>query len=64
MNEPTTTRSYLEGLIEDLKDSIDDYKDTMKRTDSRIERYEYRIRCDELKRWKKSLEILLEELED
>ena len=54
----------LQNLILDLKDSIDDYKDDRDRTDSKVKTYEYGIRIDELRRWKRSLEELLEECKD
>lgn len=54
----------LQNLIDDLEDTIDDYKDDRDRTDSKLKKYECGIRIDELRRFKRSLEQLLEECED
>lgn len=60
----TTKRQLLENLISDVEDTIDDYEDDIKRGASRLESYDRKIRIDELKQWKKSLKIILSELED
>lgn len=57
-------REVLEGLIDQLKDYIDDYRETHLHSKSRIEQYEYRIRKEELIRWKRIAEELLMELEE
>jgi hypothetical protein len=55
----------LEGLISDLEDRINDYEDDLKRGMlTRVQQYETKIRIDELKDWKKSLKIILEEQKD
>lgn len=64
MSNLMSTKEVLEGLIDDLEDSIDDYNDTIAHAGSKLVSYEYTIRCSELKRWKRSLKELIEELED
>lgn len=56
-----TVVELLDGLISDMTDYIHDYEDDIKRTDSRIEKYEKNIRIDELKTWRKMLSIIREE---
>lgn len=56
-----TVVELLDGLISDLTDTIDDYEDDIRRTDSRVEKYEKRIRADELRECRKVLRIIREE---
>ena len=58
-----TVIELLDGLIEDLKDSIDAYTDDIKRTDSKLEKYNYKIRIEELKKFRESLKIIRSEQE-
>ena len=58
-----TAKELLENLISDLEDTIDDYTDTINRPRNRLEPHEYKIRRDELIGWKKSLKIILSEME-
>ena len=51
----------LDNLIMDMTDYIDDYRDTVRRTDSRLTKQEYNIRIDELKSWRKMLKEIREE---
>ena len=64
MNNLMSAKEVIEDLIGDLEDYIDDYKDTIANSGSKLVSYEYTIRCSELKRWKRSLKEQLEELED
>lgn len=56
-----TVVELLDGLISDMTDYIHEYEDDIKRTDSRVEKYEKRIRIDELKTWRKMLRVIREE---
>ena len=56
-----TAVELLESLIDDLEDTIQDYKDTISRTHSRLLPHNLQIRIDELKQWQRSLIELLEE---
>ena len=56
-----TVVELLDGLIADLTDNIHDYEDDIRRTDSRLEKYEKRIRADELREYRKVLRIIREE---
>lgn len=56
-----TVIELLDGLISDLTDNIHDYEDDVKRTDNRVEKYEKRIRADELREYRKVLRIIREE---
>lgn len=53
----------LDGLISDLTDTIDDYRDDIRRTDSRLEKQDREIRIDELKQWRNTLRIIRTEQE-
>ena len=64
MNNLMSAREVIENIIEDMKDTIDDYRDSEARSKSKLEAYNYRIRLTEVKRWKRSMEELLLELED
>lgn len=57
-------KHLLESIIEDMKDDISDYTHTIDHPKTRLEPYEYRIRRDELRSWKKYFEVILSELED
>lgn len=59
-----SSKELLERIIEDIEDTIYDYKDDIKRTDSRLTRSDRISRIDELKNWKQSLQDLLLEMED
>lgn len=59
-----SSKELLERIIEDIEDTIDDYKDDIKRTDSRLTRSDRISRIDELKNWKQSLKDLLLEVEE
>ena len=56
-----TAIELLDGLISDMTDYIHDYEDDIKRTNSRVEQYEKRIRADELSVWLKMLKVIREE---
>lgn len=58
-----TVIELLDGLIEDLNDYIKDYKDDIKRTNSRLEKQDREIRIDELKQWRETLRIIRSEQE-
>lgn len=64
MNDLRSIKELLESIIEDLSDTIYDYGDSMTRSKSRIDQYEYRIRREELLRVRAGFRELLEELED
>ena len=59
-----SSKELLERIIEDIEDTIDDYNDDIKRTDSRLTRSDRISRIDELKNWKQSLQDLLLEVEE
>jgi hypothetical protein len=56
-----TVIELLDGLISDMTDNIHDYEDDIRRTYSRIEKYEKNIRADELRTWRKILRVIREE---
>lgn len=56
-----TVIELLNGLISDLKDYIHEYEYDVKTTNSRVEKYEKRIRADELRRWLETLYVIREE---
>lgn len=56
-----TAVELLDGLISDMTDYIHEYEDDIRRTDSRVEKYEKRIRIDELREWRKMLRVIREE---
>ena len=56
-----TVIELLDGLISDVKDYIAEYKADIQLTDSRVEKYEKKVRIDELQGWKKTLEIIRSE---
>lgn len=56
-----TVVEFLDGLISDMTDYIHEYEDDIKRTDSRVEKYEKKIRIDELKEWRKMMRVIREE---
>ena len=56
-----TVVELLDGLISDITDYIRDYEDDIKRTSSRIEKYEKNIRINELQAVRKMLRVILEE---
>ena len=56
-----TVNELLNDLILDLKDYIYEYEYDVKTTNSRVEKYEKRIRADELRRWLESLYEIREE---
>ena len=56
-----TVIELLDGLISDMTDYIHEYEDDIKRTDSRIEKYEKNIRINELREWRKMLRVIREE---
>ena len=56
-----TVVELLDGLISDLTDNIHDYEDDIRRTDSRLEKYEKNIRINELQEWRKTLRTIREE---
>ena len=56
-----TVTDLLDGLIYDIKDTISDYRDDIRRTNSRLEKQDREIRIDELKSWVKTLTIIREE---
>ena len=56
-----TVIELLDGLISDTTDYIHEYEDDIRRTDSRVEKYEKKIRIDELKEWRKMLRVIREE---
>ena len=56
-----TAVELLDGLISDMTDYIHEYEDDIKRTSSRIEKYEKNIRIDELRVWRKMLRVIREE---
>ena len=58
-----TVIELLDGLIEDLTDSITEYKDDIRRTTSRLEKQDREIRIDELKQWRETLQIIRSEQE-
>lgn len=64
MKSTMTNQELLKNIIDDLEDTIDDYENDIKRGASRLESYDRKIRIDELKQWKKSLKIILSELEE
>lgn len=56
-----TVVELLDGLISDLTDNIHDYEDDIRRTNNRVEKYEKRIRADELREYRNVLRIIREE---
>lgn len=56
-----TVIELLDGLISDMTDNIHDYEDDIRRTDSRLEKYEKNIRANELREWRKVLRVIREE---
>lgn len=56
-----TVVEFLDSLISDMTDYIHEYEDDIKRTDSRVEKYEKKIRIDELKEWRKMMRVIREE---
>ena len=58
-----TVIELLDGLIYDLDDCILDYRDDIKRTNSRLEKQDREIRIDELKSWRRTLSIIKAEQE-
>ena len=56
-----TVIELLDGLISDLTDYIHEYEGDIKRTDSRLEKYEKNIRINELREWRKMLRVIREE---
>lgn len=56
-----TVVELLDGLISDMTDNIHDYEDDIRRTDSRLEKYEKNIRANELREWRKILRVIREE---
>lgn len=58
-----TVIELLDGLISDLTDYIEDYRDDIRRTDSRLEKQDREIRIDELRQWRKTLRIIRSEQE-
>ena len=58
-----TVIELLDGLIYDLDDCSVDYRDDIKRTNSRLEKQDREIRIDELKSWRRTLSIIKAEQE-
>ena len=58
-----TVIDLLDSLISDLTDYIEDYRDDIRRTDSRLEKQDREIRIDELRQWRKMLRIIRSEQE-
>lgn len=56
-----TLIEFIDNLIMDMTDCIHDYEDDIKRTDSNLEKYEKKIRANELIEWRKMLRIIREE---
>ena len=54
----------LKGIIDDLNDTIEDYEDSRRMAISNLDKYNYKVVIHELRRWKRSLETMLLELED
>lgn len=58
-----TVIELLDCLISDLTDEIEDYRNDIRRTNSRLEKQDREIRIDELRQWRKSLRIIRSEQE-
>lgn len=58
-----TVIELLDDLIADLTDYIEDYRDDIRRTNSRLEKQDREIRIDELRQWRKTLRIIRSEQE-
>lgn len=58
-----TVTELLDSLISDLTDYIEDYRDDIRRTNSRLEKQDREIRIDELRQWRKTLRIIRSEQE-
>lgn len=53
----------INGIVDNMNDSIDDYNDSIRRSFSAVEKYVLRAKVDELRLWKRMLsEIRLEEM--
>lgn len=57
-----TKEELLDSIIEDMDDTIDDYKATLKGTPSLVDEMKLKGRIAELKAWRKSLSDIREEL--
>lgn len=58
-----TVIELLDDLIANLTDNIDDYRDDIRRTNSRLEKQDREIRIDEMKKWRETLRIIRSEQE-
>ena len=56
-----TVIELLDGLISDMSDYLDDYRSDLELADTRIKEQELKIRIDEVKKWRKMLQIIREE---
>ena len=56
-----TVIELLDGLISDMTDYIGEYRSDLKLADTRIKKQELEIRINELKKWRKMLQIIREE---
>lgn len=56
-----TVIELLDNLILDMTDYILDYEDDVRRTESRLEKYEKTIRANELREWRRMLRVIREE---
>lgn len=63
--EPAKTiPEFIDSLIDDMDDKIDDYTGSLKRSDDLIDIVEYNARIKELRAWRNSLKELKAEHEE